>query len=89
MKPEQLYEELEHLLTKLGVEVWTDPFDEDLNSKGGLCRVKGKPILIVNHKLNFNEKNNLIIQSLRTFDLEEIYIKPYIRVVIEGRIIPT
>lgn len=82
--PERLYGELERVLTQLGVEIRIDPIDEELNSKGGLCTVKGKTILIVNRESNINEKNDLIIKSIQTLNLEEVYIKPYIRAVIEG-----
>ncbi|MEE9123353.1 MAG: hypothetical protein V3U14_02495 [candidate division NC10 bacterium] len=75
---------MERVLTQLGVEIRIDPIDEELNSKGGLCAVNGKALLIVDRRLDVNEKNNLMIQSVRAFDIEGIYVKPYIREVIEG-----
>jgi hypothetical protein len=83
--PEQLYVELEQLLTRLGVKIRLDSMDEELTSKGGLCMVKGKAVLIINRTLDLNEKNNLIIQSLQILDTEGIYMKPFIRQVIEAR----
>ena len=89
MSSEQLYGELEHILTQLGIEIRIDSIDEEFDSKGGLCTMNGKALLIVNRKLNFIEMDNLIIQSLRTFNLEDIHIKPYVREVIEGGLGPT
>jgi hypothetical protein len=88
MNPEQLHGELEHLLTQLGIEIRQDTPEEALTSRGGLCKVNGKAVLIVNHALNLNEKNNMLIQSLQTLDTERIYIKPYVRELIEGEMTP-
>ena len=88
MNPEQLHGELEHLLTQLGIEIRHDVLEEASMSQGGLCKVKGKTVLIVNHTLNLNEKNNMIIRSLQTLDTEGIYIKPYVRGLIEGGMTP-
>jgi hypothetical protein len=87
MKPDQLYEELEQILTKLGVEVREDPIDEGVNSRGGLCNIKGRTLLIVNRNLTLPEKNELIIQSIQSFDLENIYLKPYVRNIIEHKVV--
>lgn len=85
MKPDQLYEELEQILVKLGVEIREDPIDEGVNSRGGLCSIKGRRLLIVNRNLAISEKNKLIMQSLQSFDLESIYLKPYVRDIIEQK----
>lgn len=85
MKPNQLYEELEQVLTKLGVEIREDPIDEGINSRGGLCNIRGRNLLIVNCNLAIPEKNKLIMQSLQSFDLESIYLKPYVRDIIEQK----
>ena len=86
MKPDQLYEELDQILTKLGVEIREDPIDERVNSRGGLCNIKGRTLLIVNRNLTLPEKNELIIQSIQSFDLENIYLKPYVRNIIAHKV---
>ena len=85
MKPEQLHEELEHVLTKLGIELREDTIDEGGSSRGGLCNIMGRNLLIINCKLAIPEKNKLIMQSLQSFDLESIYLKPYVRDIIEQK----
>ena len=56
MKPDQLYEELEQILIKLGVDIREDPIDEGINSRGGLCNIRGKNLLIINCNLAIPEK---------------------------------
>ncbi len=85
MKPDQLYEELEQVLTKLGVELREDPIDEGVHSRGGLCNIKGRTLLIINRNLTLSEKNELFIQSIQNFDLESIYLKPYVRDIIKQK----
>ena len=84
MTQEQLYGELEGLLARLGIEIRVDSMDEELNSNGGLCKVQGKPTFIINRILTYDAKISLLLRSLRSFDLGGIYIKPYIREMIEG-----
>ena len=89
MTPEELCGELEHLLTQLGIEVRLDTFDEESNFTSGLCTLRGKTILFISQSLKTHEKINLIIQFLQTRDLEGIYIKPYVRELIESGSAPT
>ena len=86
MISEQLYEELGQLFMQLGVEIRTDLLEEEFNSKGGLCVVHGKNLLIINRNLSFKAKNKILIRALRSFNIEHIYIKPYVREVIESGI---
>jgi hypothetical protein len=88
MNPEQLHGELENLFIQLGIEIRHDALEETSTFQGGLCKVNSKTILIVNHTLNLNQKNNMIIRSLQSLDTEGIYIKPYVRELIEGRMTP-
>jgi hypothetical protein len=83
MTAEQLYEELERIVTSLGVEIREESIEEGINSRGGLCTVKGRTLLIINRSIELAAKNNLIMQSLQAFNLEEIYVKPYVRNIIE------
>ena len=85
MHPEQIYEELEHVLAQLGVKLRVEWIDDDFDSRGGLCTIKKKKLLIVNRRLDFGKRNALIIECLRSFDLEGLYIKPYVREMIAER----
>jgi len=57
---------------------------EESSSTGGLCRIEGKHVLILNSKATVKEKNQVMIKALQQFDLSDIYIKPIIRELLEG-----
>ncbi|MGV8057894.1 MAG: hypothetical protein AB2L12_07735 [Smithellaceae bacterium] len=85
MNDEVLLNQLEELAGKLDVLVR----DEDINteesfSTGGLCRVEGKYVLMLNSRSTVKEKNQVMIRALKQFDLSRIYIKPVIRELLEG-----
>ena len=63
--------------------------DENINieesfSPGGLCRVEGKHVIILNSKATVKEKIQVMITSLQQFDLSDIYVKPVIRELLDG-----
>jgi orotate phosphoribosyltransferase-like protein len=41
--------------------------------------VKGKDIIIVDNLLSSQEQSEVIIQTLKKFDLESVYLPPWIR----------
>lgn len=77
--------QLEELAEKLGILVRDEMINiDDVSSTGGLCVVEGKHILILNSKTTVTEKIQVAIKALRQFDLNEIYVKPSIRELLEG-----
>jgi hypothetical protein len=77
---EVLLNQLKELAEKLGIEVCNENVSlEESSGTGGLCRIKGKYILFIHSHASIHEKIQVMVQSLRKFDLEDIYIKPAIR----------
>lgn len=74
---EELAERLEILIRDENINI------EESSSAGGLCRVEGRYILILNSKATVKEKNQVMIKALQQFDLDDIYIKPSIRELLE------
>ena len=75
---------LEGLAEQLGILVRDENINtEESSSTGGLCRVEGKYILLLNSKATVKEKNEVIIKALQQFDLSGMYIKPIIRELLE------
>jgi hypothetical protein len=82
---EILLNQLEELADKLGIVVRDENINMDESSStGGLCRIEGKYVLILNSKATVKEKNQVMIKALRQFDLNDIYLKPVIRELLEG-----
>jgi hypothetical protein len=85
MNEEILLCHLEELAEKFGILVRDENINiEESSSTGGLCRVEGKHILILNSKATVKEKLQVMINALQQFDVSEIYIKPAIRELLEG-----
>jgi hypothetical protein len=76
--------QLEELAEKLEILVRDENINiEESSSTGGLCRIEGKYVLIINSKATSTEKIQVIIKALQQFDLGDIYIKPVIRELLE------
>lgn len=85
MNEEILLNQLKELAEKLSISVRDENIDiEESSGAGGLCRVEGKYILILNSRAAVKEKIQVIIRALQQFDLTGIYIKPVIREMLEG-----
>jgi hypothetical protein len=76
--------QLEELAYTLGIQVRYEKIVEDeLSSTGGLCRVKGEWVIIINSKAAINEKIHTLVKSLKNFDLNDIYMRPALRELLE------
>ena len=85
MNEDVLLSQLEDLAEKLGILVRDENINiEESSSSGGLCRIEGEYVLILNSKATVKEKNQVMIKALQQFDLSDIYIKPVIRELLEG-----
>lgn len=85
MNEEVLLHQLEELAGKLEILVRDENINvEESSSTGGLCRVEGKYLLLLNSKATVNEKILLMVKALQQFDLSDIYVKPVIRELLEG-----
>jgi len=71
---------LEELAEKLEILVRDEDINiEESSSTGGLCRVEGKYVIILNSKATVKEKIQVMITALQQFDLTDMYVKPIIR----------
>jgi hypothetical protein len=80
MKPYQIYQALKELAEKLDVTV----SEQNLRSTGikvksGICKLKGKNILIVDNRLPFDDKNEIIATCLSKLPHENIFMLPALR----------
>ena len=85
MNDQILLSQFEALADQLGILVRDENINlEESFSTGGLCRVEGKYILILNSKATIKEKIQVMIKALQQFDLDNIYVKPVLRELLEG-----
>ena len=79
-------DELEKLAESLGIQIRYEPIrqDEDfVRVVGGLCLLRGKYVVIIDSKAAMGEKIRTLAEAVTHFDLDQIYIKPALRELLE------
>jgi len=80
MDDKTLMSQLEELAENLGIEIRHEAIrKEGAFFTGGLCKLKGKDILIVNSEANMGDKIQALAKALKRFDLSQIYMRPALR----------
>jgi|HubBroStandDraft_6_1064221.scaffolds.fasta_scaffold1170638_1 hypothetical protein len=80
-----MWVELEALATRLGVAIRSEPFDKGaLGGRGGLCRVRGKPVVVMDAALSLADKIAVLAGALGRFDLDSVYLSPLVRARIDA-----
>lgn len=84
MKRRQVYNHLIETAEKAGIRVIEQNLRvTGVNAKSGLCRLKGEPVFIMDKNLTINEKIQTLASGLKQIPLEDIYIMPVVRDIIE------
>jgi hypothetical protein len=72
--------QLEELARGLGIEVRYEMLKrEGASTQGGLCRLKGQYLLLVNSKAANREKIEALALAVSRFDLSQVFMKPGLR----------
>ncbi|MEA3310591.1 MAG: hypothetical protein U9Q76_00045 [candidate division WOR-3 bacterium] len=79
MKAKKLLQELELVAEKLVIQTIYDTFE----GKGGGCRVIDNRYVVINSRLADRVKAELFLKALSELAIDEIYIKPEIRELLE------
>jgi hypothetical protein len=86
MKPEQMAEALETAAAQLGVKVRYDALTTAVASgAGGLCRVKGQWLVIMDKKSSPSERASILAEALATFDTDTVFLPPKVREAVQLR----
>ena len=73
-------ESLKKIATELSIDIIPgNLFDPEIMIKSGHCKVKGKNTIIIDSLLSSQEQSEVIIQALKKFNLESVYLPPWIR----------
>lgn len=84
MDDEIILSYLEELADQLEILVRDESINLEVTfSIGGLCRVKGKYVLILNSKATIKEKIDVSVMAPQQFDLSIMYVKLVIRQLLE------
>ena len=83
MEENRLLQELEEIAEKLSIAVrYDDLMGTDFKVKGGLCRLRGENVIIMDRRTPSRERIDLLVRALSQFDLSSISTRPYIRLII-------
>ena len=80
MDERSLLGQLEDLARGLGIEVRYEMLRrEGASAQGGLCRLKGHYLLLVNSKAPDRDKIEALALAVNRFDLSQVFMKPGLR----------
>ncbi|MGD2125060.1 MAG: hypothetical protein PVG99_03210 [Desulfobacteraceae bacterium] len=80
MDEQTILAQLEELARSLSVEVRYETLKrEGFLSTGGLCKLKGQHLLIINAKATDKDKIEALAMALNRFDLSQVYLRPGLR----------
>ncbi len=84
MEENRLLQELEEIAEKLSISIrYDDLMGTDLNVRGGLCKLRGRNVIIMDRRTPSRERIDLLVRALSQFDLSGISTRPYIRRILE------
>ncbi len=84
MDTEALLFELKQVFEKLGAEIREQPLEsEEGRARSGLVRVREQRIVFLDNLLSPEEKIKILCELLKEFDLEGVYLSPYLRKMLE------
>ncbi|HNQ02260.1 MAG TPA: hypothetical protein PLQ15_08155 [Syntrophales bacterium] len=77
-------DQLEALAYNLGIEVRYEKIpQDDVTISGGLYRLRGKNVIVIDARATAKERIRTLVQALRPFDLSDVYIRPALREILE------
>ena len=81
---EKKIEDLKSVTGKLAIEIEiTDLNDQEFQIQSGYCKMNGKDLILLDKNLSLQEQAEVILKTLKNFDLENIYVASWIREYLE------
>ena len=73
-------EDLKIVTRKLSIKIEiTDLNDREFQIQSGYCKMNGEDLILLDKNLSLQEQAEVILKTLKNFDLENIYVAPWIR----------
>ena len=77
---ENKIEDLKSVTEKLTIAIEiTDLNDQEFQIQSGYCKMNGKDLILLDKNLSLQEQAEVILKTLKNFDLENIYVASWIR----------
>ncbi len=85
MSPGELLTQLEDVARRLDVDVRFESLARSGARRGGLCKVHGRAVILVDSAAAVVDQVATLEAALRKLDLDGIFVPPFVRARIEGR----
>ena len=77
-------EDLKSVAEKLAIEIEiVNLNNQEFQMQSGYCKMNGKDLILLDKNISLQEQSEILLQTLKNFDLEDIYVAPWIREFIE------
>ncbi len=85
MKPDQLYNKLKEVAEKRCITVKEQNVrNVGIHVSSGLCRIEDEQVFIMDKRLPVREKIAALAESLSTMNLDDVYIVPAVRALLDN-----
>ena len=77
-----IIDHLEELAERFAIQIRYEairPDEDSIRTPGGLCLFKGEYVLIINTDTTILDRINTLATALKHFDLDQVYIRPVLR----------
>ena len=72
--------DLKTVAEKLAIEIEiANLSDQEFQIQSGHCKMNGKDLILLDKNSSLQEQSEMILQTLKNFDLENIYVASWIR----------
>ncbi|MEE9258550.1 MAG: hypothetical protein V3U37_03315 [Nitrospinaceae bacterium] len=73
-------EELKEVAAKLAIQIeYSDLSDNEFLFESGHCKLRGQDLIILDHRHSREEQVEIILNALKKFDLEDIFVPSWVR----------
>ena len=77
-------EDLKSVAEKLAIEIEiVNLNNQEFQMQSGYCKMNGKDLILLDKNISLQEQSEILLQTLKNFDLENIYVASWIREFIE------
>ncbi len=77
-------EDLKSVAEKLAIEIEiVNLNNQEFQIRSGYCKMNGKDLILLDKNISLQEQSEILLQTLKNFDLEDIYVASWIREFIE------
>ena len=77
-------QDLKSVAEKLAIEIEiVNLNNQEFQMQSGYCKMNGKDLILLDKNLSLQEQSEILLQTLKNFDLEDIYVASWIREFIE------